>query len=166
MVRLPLKRQEPLRRETNYVILIICILWICLSASLLERTYLRANLEGAVFRELMWTRGVEKNYQLGDSKLLRHTLMLECVFILPERWGGHQKSTFLCSERSSFQLPSHPPPSPRQFARIQLHFSILSCQPEPFSPNAADLLTYKNTSRLPLGLETSVPRLGLLCYDP
>lgn len=112
MVGLPLKRQEPLRRETNYVILIICILWICLSASLLERTYLRANLEGAVFRELMWTRGVEKNYQLGDSKLLRHTLMLECVFILPERWGDTRSPPF-CGQSAAPSsslptLPHHP----------------------------------------------------------
>lgn len=44
--------------------------------------------------------------------------------------------------------------------------SFVSCQPEAFSPNAAGLLVYENTSCLSLGLETSVWRQHVLPPTP
>lgn len=71
-------------RETDCVILVICILTICLAASLQE-----GPIREQIYKEqyLESGHGLQgmMNYEHGDSKLEGHTLLLICAFVRPER---------------------------------------------------------------------------------
>lgn len=69
---------------------------------------------------------MKRSHPCGDSKPLGHSLMTECVFLFPERWWATR------SPPPAAAFPSSRTPKP--FARIQLHFHVLSSVSQNYPP--------------------------------
>ena len=101
-----------------------------------------------------------ENYKHTETKFWPQTLMFSL------RDGGTLEVHLFMTRVPSYPTPfPHFPTLPDNLPGFNWpQFFVLS-QPEPFSPNATDLLTYENTSCLSLELEASVPRPGLSGAD-
>lgn len=110
------------------------------------------TLERAVLGELMWVvdvnRGWGRTLSMGRATGKAHALMGEWVFPVPE---GRETL-----EVHPSTAKAHPTLS--TICQDSTAPSFAPRQPEPFSPKAADLLAYENTSCLSWGLEMSVLR--------